>query len=114
MDLGSEHPLPDDGQPSAEQWVRTVVDDATAVRIFDIDGTYAAVHPLLFHWTLIYGAVGDNIGFDDRWCYPTRAAAEHALAHWNYPAENEPTGWHRNPRTGRRRDLHSGREWIEG
>jgi len=71
-------------------------------RIFE-DGTYAAIHRLMFHWTMVYGAVGDTIGYDDRWCYETLPGALEALANWDYPEQKEPEGWHRNPKTGRRR-----------
>lgn len=65
------------------------------------DGIYAAIKPLLFHWTLIVGQVGDRQGFEDRWCYESRAKAEAGLRAWD--GSGEPTGWHRHPKTSRRR-----------
>lgn len=62
---------------------------------------YAAIKPLLFHWTLITGAVGDPYGYDDRWCYPDREVAHRALAEWD--GAGEPRGWHRHPNSNRRR-----------
>lgn len=41
--------------------------------------------------------------YDDRWCYATvLLAALHARA-WDAEPGTEPAGWHRHPRTGRRR-----------
>lgn len=86
----------------SEEWVRATVPNWLSIRLFE-DGTYAAVHPLLYHWTLIYGIVGDETGYEDRWCYMQPDDAVAALLHWDYPVQREPEGWHRNPRTGRRR-----------
>lgn len=65
------------------------------------DGLYAGVKPLLFHWTLIIGQIGDRVGIEDNYCYPTHALALAALEAWD--GTGEPTDWHRHPRTGRRR-----------
>ncbi len=72
------------------------------VRYFDDGLRYAAIKPLLFHWTMIVGIVGDRAGFDDRWCYGDRAAAERGLRDWS--GDGDPAGWNRHPKTGRRRD----------
>ncbi len=65
------------------------------------DGIYAAIKPLLFHWTMIVGLVGDRWGIEDRWCYEDRHAAEKGLRAWD--GTGDPTGWHRHPRSCRRR-----------
>lgn len=65
------------------------------------DGLYAATKPLLFHWTLIVGQIGDRYAFMDRWCYETQEKAEAALKQWS--GQGEPEGWHRHPASGRRR-----------
>jgi hypothetical protein len=65
------------------------------------DGIYAAIKPLMFHWTLIVGQIGDRATYADRWCYANREAAEAALRTWD--GDGEPDGWHRHPNTGRRR-----------
>lgn len=83
-------------------WVFAQDPATIEVRVFE-DGTYAAVKRLLYHFTMIYGVIGDHFGYDDRWCYETLPDALKALAEWNYPEQKEPTGWHRNPRTSRRR-----------
>lgn len=51
-----------------------------------------------------------EMGYEDRWCYVHDRAVE-ALQAWN--GEGEPEGWHRHPRTGRRRpDGDAKREYI--
>lgn len=67
---------------------------------------YVAIKPLLFHWTMIRGSLFDVNGYDDRWCYANRTLAEAALAAFptDAGADYEPEGWHRHPRTGRRRE----------
>lgn len=69
------------------------------------DGTYVMAYRLLFHWTMIRGVIDDYMGFDDRWCFETRELAMAALADFplNPPSDYEPKGWHRHPKTARRR-----------
>lgn len=68
------------------------------------DGTYVCLHRLMFHWTMIIGTIGDEIGYDDRYCYATYEKAKAALDDWQARNwEGEPTGWHRHPDSGRRR-----------
>ena len=69
-------------------------------------GEYVLAKPLLFHWALYRGALADEIGYDDRWCYATREMAEAALAGFPLRPEPgyEPDGWHRHPNRGRRRE----------
>ena len=69
------------------------------------DGTYIMVKPLMFHWTMIRGVVGDTTGYFDRWCYATKELAMYALSAFpsNPPSGYEPAGWHRHPMSGRRR-----------
>lgn len=69
------------------------------------DGTYVALHRLMFHWTMIVGLIDDEQGYDDRWCYG-RTEAEVVAAHEEWRSRNyegEPTGWTRHPPSGRRR-----------
>jgi hypothetical protein len=110
-DLNEAHP---NWRENVEAWVRSMDPDATIeVRVFE-DGTYAALKRLLFHYTVIHGRIGDNLGFDDRWCYATLGRGLKGLHDWNYPDELEPQGWHRNPRTGRRRpEGDASREYID-
>lgn len=72
------------------------------------DGRVCGVQRLLFHWTLHVDI--DDIGYADRYCYQTADGAFNALMQWN--GEGDPEGWHRHPKSGRRRDLATGKEWI--
>jgi len=69
------------------------------------DGTYLAIKPLLFHWTLLRGDLDDLLGYFDRWCYADEAGARAAFSAFPScpPADYEPGGWHRHPKTARRR-----------
>lgn len=88
--------------------------DLLALRLFE-DGMYAGVRPLMFHYTIIFGHVDDDFGYDDRWCYTDNfVAVLMALENWRYPEQREPEGWQRNPRTSRRRpDGDPTKEYIE-
>lgn len=83
-------------------WLKTL--DPLMVEVRDLgDGRYACVSRLLFHYTLKVGRIGDDVGYDDRWCYQDLVLALAALRTWNPGEEPEPTGWHRHPNSGRRR-----------
>lgn len=83
---------------------------ATEVKTID-DGLFAATKPLLFHWTLIVGEIGNKFNYLNRWCYATQEEAESALRKWD--GNGEPEGWNRHPGTGRRRpDGDSNKEYI--
>lgn len=65
---------------------------------------WVGIKRLLFHWTMHIGMIGDTVGYDDRYCYQTLDLAGRGLDEWRSRGfEGEPTGWHRHPRTGRRR-----------
>lgn len=64
------------------------------------DGRWAAVMPLFATHAVIVGQLGDENGYDDRWCYGSALAAHAALAVWD--GTGEPAGWHRHPKSGRR------------
>lgn len=72
------------------------------------DGRLIGVARLLFHWTLHVDI--DDFGYEDRYCFATKELAMSALSEWN--GASDPKGWHRHPKSGRRRDLATGREWI--
>jgi hypothetical protein len=40
--------------------------------------------------------------YEDRWCYHSEQDARLALQNWD--GTGEPTGWHRHPASGRRRE----------
>lgn len=76
------------------------------------DGIYAAIKPLLFHWTMIVGEIGDQRTFATRYCYADLGKALSALILWD--GNGDPVGWHRHPDTGRRRpDGNPAEEYIE-
>jgi hypothetical protein len=64
------------------------------------------IAPLVFTHAIVSGI--DQCGYNDRWCYHSYAAAKAALDAWD--GTGEPSGWHRNPRTGRRRDENGNEE----
>lgn len=68
------------------------------------DGRYCAIKPLLFHWTMIVGEIGDRDGYEENYCYADRTAAGEGLIGWAIlEFQGEPDGWHRHPKSGRRR-----------
>lgn len=69
-----------------------------AVRVLD-DGRIAWVHRFIFTSAILVAWPNDEY-YHDRWCYESTAEAVEALQEWNGV---EPEGWHRNPKTGRRR-----------
>lgn len=77
---------------------------------------WLGVHRLAFHWTLIEWREPIAFGYAQRWCYDTDTGALAAIAEWaSRDFEGEPTGWHRDPMSGRRRERGDpAREWIEG
>ncbi len=82
------------------------------VKFFPENGTYAAVKRLLFHYTMIFGMIGDFSGYEKRYCYQTLTGALQGIEKWN--GIGDPEGWHRSPETGRRRpDGDAAKEYIE-
>jgi hypothetical protein len=69
------------------------------------DGRQLWLYPMMFTHKLCLGPADNALWFDDSWCYPTREAGMQALETWDplNPETLEPDGWHRHPRTGRRR-----------
>lgn len=93
--------LADSTKAKFEFWLKSF-DGGTCAKVkFFPDGTYGAVKPLIYHWTLIFGLIGNTDNYEDQWCYATRDKAMQALKSWS--GEGDPDGWHRHPRTGRRR-----------
>lgn len=72
------------------------------------DGRIIAIRRLLMHWTLLVGL--DEFGYAENYCFATRDLVESAYKNWD--GTGEPEGWHRHPKSGRRRDIATGREWI--
>lgn len=72
------------------------------------DGRIIGVARLLYHWTLHVDI--DEVGYADRYCFATQGLAETACRDWS--GIGDPAGWHRHPKSGRRRDLATGYEWV--
>ena len=68
------------------------------------NGWVVQVMPMLYTAALVVARPGGLV-YEDRWCYHTVPAAVAAARAWPgpYPG-SEPTGWHRHPSTGRRRN----------
>lgn len=64
---------------------------------------YAAINRYIFTCAIIKGNINDEFSFEDRWCYHSYRDAKEALDKWD--GTGEPTGWHRHPKTGRRREV---------
>lgn len=73
------------------------------------DERVCGVLRLLFHWTLHVDI--HEMGYEDRYCYATKELALNAMEKWD--GTGEPENWHRHPKSCRRRDIATGREWVE-
>lgn len=73
------------------------------------DSRIIGVIKLMFHYSL-HVDIGMNT-VTERYCFETKNLATDALMSWN--GAGEPIGWHRHPETRRRRDVATGREWVE-
>ncbi|MEW1959789.1 hypothetical protein [Kineococcus sp. NPDC059986] len=82
--------------PEGRIWTIKVVDDL-----------HVMVHPLIFTAAIIvrHGVWAGGFAdfYTDRWCYHDVYAAVRAAEAWDPAQEDEPTGWHRHPLSGRRR-----------
>lgn len=66
-------------------------------------GKIACIMPLLYTAAIItLDPENYESCYEDRWCYKSHNAASAALDVWQ--SGEEPLGWHRHPRTGRRRE----------
>lgn len=93
-------------------WLETK-DGGSFVEVKDLgDGCYAGARHLLFHATLVIGIVGNRFTYEDRYCYANIAMAIAAMHAWD--GRGDPIGWHRHPKSGRRRpDGDASREYID-
>ncbi len=64
-------------------------------------GRAACIMPLLFTAAIVTIDLAHLGEYADRWCYLSKEAEQAALDAWD--GRGEPQGWHRHPRTGRRR-----------
>lgn len=65
------------------------------------EGRYKAILPLMYTHAIVVGRLGDETGYDDRWCFKSLAEARGAFEAWG--GTGEPEGWVRHPTSGRRR-----------
>jgi hypothetical protein len=72
-----------------------------------VNGDYAVLNRFAFTWAILSGI--NAWGYEDRWCFSTYEEAKSALDAWD--GTGEPEGWHRHPKTGRRRDK-DGKEEV--
>lgn len=76
------------------------------------NGQDACITKLTFTYAILAGI--ERWGYDRRWCYETYTDALRGLVEWSMRnGEGEPTGWHRDPTTGRRRpDGDPSKEYV--
>lgn len=101
---------------TASKYPTTVSELSPSIRLLYVsmrelpDGRVCGVLRLLYHWTLHVDV--HAYGYEDRYCFETREGAEKAMREWD--GMGDPgTGWHRHPKSGRRRDPRTGREWTD-
>lgn len=86
--------------------------DVLKFKMFPELGFYAGIRRLMYHYTMIFGEIGDRTGYSRRYCYATLEGALAALEAWD--GNGDPEGWHRAPETGRRRfDGDASKEYID-
>lgn len=81
-------------------------EDPTLKSMWDAgNGDYIAIKRLMFHWSVIRGAIGDEFQYDDRWCFGDNIdQVTEAVEEWKRRGfTGEPNGWVRHPSTSRRR-----------
>lgn len=79
------------------------------VRFFNDGASYIAAKRLLYHYTLIAGAIDNWTGYSDRWCYRWRRQAMDALRDEAFSPGMEPGFfWHKHPSSGRVREDPAG------
>jgi len=84
------------------EWLKTPDGgNCTEAKVIGDGLLYVAIKPLMFHWTMLIGEIGNIYCWENHYCYANRALAEKGIREWD--GNGEPTGWHRNPETGRRR-----------
>lgn len=89
--------------PADKQWCVWKVNTALVKRIDNV--RYMAVQPFLFTDAITWGYITEPLFYEDRWCYENAALAIAAAHVWDGNAPyTEPEGWHRHPRSGRRRE----------
>lgn len=76
------------------------------------DGRAVWIYRMIYTHSICIGLI-DEPCYQDRWCYHTWNDARAALAAWDPLTQREPSGWHRHPRSGRRRpDGDPSKEYV--
>jgi hypothetical protein len=73
------------------------------------NGIICGVHRLVFHWTLHIDI--SDYSWEDKYCFRNFHDAIEALLMWD-GISDMPGKWNRHLKTGRRRNLETGEEWI--
>ncbi|UTC28774.1 hypothetical protein MARCHEWKA_02620 [Brevundimonas phage vB_BpoS-Marchewka] len=93
---------PDAAEAEFLSWLES---EGYAAALIMPDAMWCGVKPLLFHWTLHIGEVGDRTGYLDRYCYADFRRALLALIEWSErDFQGEPSGWRKHPASERRRN----------
>lgn len=91
--------------PKEQAFLEWLQEEGYAAALLMSDDLWCGIKPLLFHWTLHIGEIGDKHTYLDRYCFADFPHALAALVEWSdRDFEGEPTGWRRHPSTGRRRN----------
>lgn len=85
-------------------WLEQYKDDMNGNMIYRPvnNEEYIAIIPFIYTYGIIKGRFDNELGYEDRWCYHDLEAAKKAFDEWD--GIGEPDGWHRHPKTGRRRE----------
>jgi hypothetical protein len=68
------------------------------------DAGFVCIYRYMYTHAILSGL--ERSTYDGRWCYKDYDAAKTALDAWDGKEGTEPSGWHRHPGSGRRRDEH--------
>lgn len=91
--------------PAEAEFLQWLAQEGYAAALIMPDDLWCGIKPLMFHWTLHIGVVGDKSGYQDRYCYADFGRALVALAEWSErDFQDEPTGWRKHPLTDRCRN----------
>jgi hypothetical protein len=87
---------------SDPQFMSWLVDSNYAVAFDMADGRWCGIHPLMYHWTMHIGVIGDRQGYEDRYCFVDQATALRSIVEWQDRGfQDEPKFWRKHPKTDR-------------
>lgn len=67
------------------------------------DGEVMGIMPMTFGKGRVCSGLSTS-GYEDCWCFPSIEDALIGMNGYNPETDDEPTGWHRHPMSGRRRE----------